>query len=234
MKDYIKYNEWLIVEEGFDPKLNRISESLFSIGNGKMGQRANFEEKYSGDSLRGSYVAGIYYPDKTRVGWWKNGYPEYFAKIINSTNWIGINITINGIELDLATAKVLSFNRVLDMQHGLLIRSFVAELPNGNRVEVNTQRFVSISNTTIGAIRFSLKALNLTVKQIWDNTEYEIYPESVNKFFEKEGGINFNFEKTPDGKIDSFNVYGQFIFKKVETFILLASFIIKEFFALVP
>ena len=86
MKDYIKYNEWLVVEEGFDPKLNRISESLFSIGNGKMGQRANFEEKYSGDSLRGSYVAGIYYPDKTRVGWWKNGYPEYFAKIINSTN----------------------------------------------------------------------------------------------------------------------------------------------------
>ena len=162
MKDYIKYNEWLIVEEGFDPKLNRISESLFSIGNGKMGQRANFEEKYSGDSLRGSYVAGIYYPDKTRVGWWKNGYPEYFAKIINSTNWIGINITINGVELDLATAKVLSFNRVLDMQHGLLIRSFVAEMPNGNRVEVNTQRFVSIANTTIGAVRYSLKALNFS------------------------------------------------------------------------
>ncbi|MGE0018482.1 MAG: family 65 glycosyl hydrolase domain-containing protein [Draconibacterium sp.] len=162
MKDYIKYNEWLIVEEGFDPKLNRISESLFSIGNGKMGQRANFEEKYSGDSLRGSYVAGIYYPDKTRVGWWKNGYPEYFAKIINSTNWIGINITINGVELDLATAKVLSFNRVLNMQHGLLIRSFVAELANGNRVEVNTQRFVSIKNTTIGAVRYSLKALNFS------------------------------------------------------------------------
>ncbi len=162
MKDYIKYNEWLVVEEGFDPKMNRISESLFSIGNGKMGQRANFEEKYSGDSLQGSYVAGIYYPDKTRVGWWKNGYPEYFAKIINSTNWIGINISINGVELDLATAKVLSFNRVLDMQHGLLIRSFVAELANGNRVEVNTQRFVSITNTTIGAIRYSIKALNFS------------------------------------------------------------------------
>ena len=164
MKDYIKYNEWLIVEEGFNPKLNRISESIFSIGNGKMGQRANFEEKYSGDTLRGSYVAGIYYPDKTRVGWWKNGYPEYFAKIINSTNWIGINIAIDGVELDLATAKVLSFNRVLDMQHGLLVRTFVAELPNGKRVEVNAQRFVSIRNTTIGAVRYSLKALNFSGK----------------------------------------------------------------------
>ena len=162
MKDYIKYHDWLIIEEGFIPENNRISESIFSIGNGKMGQRANFEEKYSGDSLRGSYVAGIYYPDKTRVGWWKNGYPEYFAKIINSTNWIGINITINGEELDLATATIHSFQRVLDMQHGLLSRTFVAELKNGNQVEVIAQRFVSIDNTAIGAIRYAVKAINFS------------------------------------------------------------------------
>ena len=162
MKDYIKYHEWLIIEEGFNPENNRISESIFSIGNGKMGQRANFEEKYSGDSLRGSYVAGIYYPDKTRVGWWKNGYPEYFAKIINSTNWIGINISINGEELDLAKARIISFKRVLDMQHGLLTRTFIAELKNGNQIEVNARRFVSIDNTAIGAIRYSVKAINFS------------------------------------------------------------------------
>ena len=90
MKNYLKHDEWCIIEEGFTPEYNRISESIFSIGNGRMGQRANFEENYSGDSLQGSYVAGVYYPDKTKVGWWKNGYPEYFAKVLNSTNWIGI------------------------------------------------------------------------------------------------------------------------------------------------
>jgi maltose phosphorylase len=162
MKDYIKYHEWLIIEEGFNPKHNRISESIFSIGNGKMGQRANFEEKYSGDTLRGSYVAGIYYPDKTRVGWWKNGYPEYFAKIINSTNWIGLNIIINGEELDLASSKIQSFQRVLDMQHGLLTRTFVAELKNGDLVEVNARRFVSVDNTAVGAISYTIKSLNFS------------------------------------------------------------------------
>ena len=162
MKDYIIHHDWKIVEEGFNPELNRISESIFSIGNGKMGQRANFEEKYSGDTLNGTYVAGIYYPDKTRVGWWKNGYPEYFAKIINSTNWIGINVIVNGEELDLATAKVLSFTRELDMQHGLLSRRFVAELTNGNQVEVSSHRFVSIAATEIGAIRYTVKALNFS------------------------------------------------------------------------
>jgi len=160
MKDFIIHHVWKIIEEDFKPELNRISESIFSIGNGKMGQRANFEEKYSGDTLNGTYVAGIYYPDKTRVGWWKNGYPEYFAKIINSTNWIGINISINGEELDLAKVKVLSFTRELDMQHGLLSRHFVAEMKNGNQVEVSSHRFVSISATEIGAIRYTVKALN--------------------------------------------------------------------------
>jgi maltose phosphorylase len=36
-----------------------------------MGQRANFEESYTGKNFQGSYIAGIYYPDKTKVGWWK-------------------------------------------------------------------------------------------------------------------------------------------------------------------
>ena len=96
MKNYIVHDEWKIIEDKFRPEYNEISESLCSIGNGRMGQRANFEEKYSGHTLQGSYIAGVYYPDKTRVGWWKNGYPEYFAKVLNASNWIGINITIDG------------------------------------------------------------------------------------------------------------------------------------------
>ncbi|MFT6097001.1 MAG: maltose phosphorylase, partial [Nonlabens sp.] len=81
-QEYIIPDAWSIIEEGWKPSQVESSESLFSIGNGAMGQRANFEEKYTGDSFQGSYVAGVYYPDKTRVGWWKNGYPEYFAKVL--------------------------------------------------------------------------------------------------------------------------------------------------------
>ena len=105
MNSLFKYDEWLIIEEGFHPELNREAESIFSIGNGYMGQRANFEEHYSGDSLQGSYVAGVYYPDKTRVGWWKNGYPEYFAKVLNAPKWIGIDLSIEGQTLDLAKSE---------------------------------------------------------------------------------------------------------------------------------
>src|ERR1700761_288979 len=162
MKNYIKADEWNIIEEGFDPHLNKISESLFSIGNGHMGQRANFEEAYSGETLQGNYVAGIYYPDKTRVGWWKNGYPEYFAKVLNAANWIGINISIGKekLDLDLHHCRVSDFKRVLNMREGYLLRTFKAELPNGTQVAVMSKRFCSIVDEQAGAIQYSITPLN--------------------------------------------------------------------------
>lgn len=160
MNPSYKVHEWKIVEEGFVPQNNREAESIFSIGNGKLGQRANFEEQYSGDSLQGSYVAGVYYPDKTRVGWWKNGYPEYFAKVLNAANWIGIYVTVNDFVLDLAQCKVISFRRELDMKAGLLTRVFVVEFPGGEQVEVVSRRFLSLVRTHTGAIHYSVKALN--------------------------------------------------------------------------
>ncbi|HEX7366220.1 MAG TPA: glycoside hydrolase family 65 protein, partial [Pelobium sp.] len=164
MKDYIIKNEWNIIEEGFDPHLNKISESIFSLGNGRMGQRANFEESYSGETLSGNYVAGVYYPDKTRVGWWKNGYPEYFAKVLNAANWIGIGIKIGSEELDLAKAKVCDFKRVLNMREGYLERSFTAELNSGKKVKVSAMRFCSIVDDEVGAIKYSITPLNFNAK----------------------------------------------------------------------
>ncbi len=164
MNQYLKHDEWSIVEEGFNPLNARASESIFSLGNGSMGQRANFEEQYSGKSLQGSYVAGVYYPDKTRVGWWKNGYPEYFAKVINSTNWIGINVLVNDQSLDLAQCKVDSFSRTLNMKEGILERDFVAEMQSGVRVRVNAKRFLSISTPEIGVVRYSVTPLNADAK----------------------------------------------------------------------
>ena len=160
MKNYLKHDEWNIVEEGFLPEYNLISESVFSIGNGHIGQRANFEEQYSGDTLQGSYVAGVYYPDKTKVGWWKNGYPEYFAKVLNSANWIGINVKVDGEDLDLSKGKVREFKRILNMKEGYLYRTFILQLANGNEVKVTSTRFTSIVQKEIGAIRYAITPLN--------------------------------------------------------------------------
>ena len=160
--DYIIPHEWAIIENQFDKERTKASESIFSLGNGYMGQRANFEEDFSGDSLQGSYIGGIYYPDKTRVGWWKNGYPEYFAKVLNAPNWIGIHIKINGETLDLNKAKVKDFYRELNMKEGWLKRKFTAVLSNGNEVQVESIRFLSMSIKETGSIRYTIKAVNFS------------------------------------------------------------------------
>ncbi|RZJ30520.1 MAG: glycoside hydrolase family 65 protein [Flavobacterium sp.] len=167
-QDYIKADNWSVIEEGFDQDSVKSSESLFSIGNGAMGQRANFEETYSGETFQGSYIGGIYYPDKTKVGWWKNGYPEYFAKVLNAPNWIGIDIEINGENLDLnACSSVNNFRRELNMKEGWYNRSFDAVMQNGTEISVNVRRFLSMNLDEAGFINYEITPTNQDAKILY-------------------------------------------------------------------
>ncbi|MGY6649082.1 family 65 glycosyl hydrolase domain-containing protein [Wenyingzhuangia sp. IMCC45574] len=154
-------NEWSIIENGFHPETQEAFESICSLGNGVMGQRANFEEDYTGQTFQGSYIAGVYYPDKTRVGWWKNGYPEYFAKVLNAPNWIGIRVFVDGLALDLNTCKeILSFRRELNMKEGWFSREFTVTLENDCEIQVETKRFLSLSHNEAGVISYTVTPLN--------------------------------------------------------------------------
>ena len=153
-------NTWNIIIEGFNKANITKHESIFSLGNGAMGMRANFEEDYTGDTLQGSYIGGVYYPDKTRVGWWKNGYPEYFAKVLNAPSWIGLHIKINGELLDLNTClEVKNFRRQLNMKEGWYERSFTAMLPNQQEIQVKVLRFLSLRYDELGALRYEITPL---------------------------------------------------------------------------
>ena len=122
---YLKYSEWSIVEEDFKKENHMSSESIFSLGNGIFGQRGNFEEDYSGDKLDGNYIGGIFYPDKTKVGWWKVGYPSYFAKTVNCPSWIRISITIDGEILDLnKVKKINSFKKRVKYEKRFIKKRF--------------------------------------------------------------------------------------------------------------
>ncbi|WP_413524698.1 glycoside hydrolase family 65 protein [Carnobacterium divergens] len=135
---------WKVKTNTLDKENRRLQESLTSLGNGYMGMRGNFEERYSGDHHEGNYIAGVWYPDKTRVGWWKNGYPEYFGKVINSINIIAMDILIDGNAMDLFTDQIEDFLLELDMEKGVLRRSFIVS-KNGKRIKFEFQRFLSLA-----------------------------------------------------------------------------------------
>lgn len=152
-------NPYTIATDNLNKDQMRYCESITSVTNGYFGIRGNFEETYSGDSLKGTYIAGVWYPDKTKVGWWKNGYPEYFGKVINTVNLIGIRVFVEDEEIDLAKQQVADFSLRLDMRTAILERCATVLTHAGN-VEIHSERFLSSSNKNLCAIRYCVKPLD--------------------------------------------------------------------------
>lgn len=160
MKKYLRTDEWNIIEDGFHADLLRVSESIFSLGNGRFGQRGNFEEPYSSDSYRGSYVAGITYLDITRVGWWKNGFPKFYTRIPNAPDWSRVNLRLIDEEMDLAQWDVDSFTRRLDMKAGISYRDMEVTSPRGNQLRVHVEHIADMARPNLCLIKYSVASLN--------------------------------------------------------------------------
>ena len=160
MKKFLKTDEWNIIEEGFHADCQRASESIFSLGNGRFGQRGNFEETFSSDSLKGSYLAGISFLDRTRVGWWKNGYPKFYSRIPNAPDWSGIYVRLIDEEVDLAAWDVESFERRLDMKEGISYRDFTVTSPKGNTLKIHVEHINSMANQNLCLIKYSVTSVN--------------------------------------------------------------------------
>lgn len=146
---------WKLVQTELDLKTIRLAESLTSTANGYMGMRGNFEEDFSGDTHIGTYIGGVWFPDKTRVGWWKNGYPAYFGKAINAVRMNGIRIRIDGETVDLASTPCNFYVCELDMRTSVLTRSYTVRTHAGNAA-VNVRRFLSAAQKELLAISLSV------------------------------------------------------------------------------
>ncbi|GEK91091.1 glycoside hydrolase family 65 protein [Alkalibacterium kapii] len=157
MKRIAKVDPWKVITTEVK-KDKRVQESLTAIGNGYMGLRGNFEEGYSGDTHIGTYLAGVWYPDKTRVGWWKIGYPEYFGKVINATNFIPVMIKVDGHLINLAVDEVKDYQLELDMKAGVLNRSYTWSKGN-TEIALTFSRFVSAETKELAVINIRAEVL---------------------------------------------------------------------------
>ena len=157
----MEISPWTLRSAKLEKEHKRLQESLTSLGNGYMGMRGSFEETYSADSHLGTYIAGVWFPDKTRVGWWKNGYPKYFGKTINALNFSKVKIFVDGQEVDLAQNDVADFSVELDMQHGVLRRSFTVF---GVRFDVC--KFLSVAQKELALIRWEAVSVDGKTHQV--------------------------------------------------------------------
>lgn len=161
MKRIFEVSPWTITTHELNPADKRLQESITSLGNEYMGMRGMFEETYTGDSLQGVYIGGVWFPDKTRVGWWKNGYPEYFGKAINALNFVKAEIRIDGDLIDLAKTPFDDFKLSLDMKAGILHRSFIVK-----GVKISVDRFISVAKKELADLRWTFVSVDKATHQL--------------------------------------------------------------------
>jgi len=157
---YFIVDPWKVVEKGFDPSYSRVSESIFALSNENIGVRGNFDEGGSVDSLRGSYVNGVYELQDL---------PKSYLGIIDKTHfmipavdWLTTEITLDGEVLDLGRVNFSDFTRELDMQSGTLTRSFVWHTATGKDLKLTFMRFMDMIESERVYQRLTLQALNFS------------------------------------------------------------------------
>ncbi|MBU3180189.1 hypothetical protein [Clostridium psychrophilum] len=163
-EDKIKYtyplNEWKIIEDEFKAENNYSNETMFSLGNGYIGMRGNFEEGFKGVGSEGTFINGFYESNTINYGEMAYGYAQKTQTMINVTNSKVVKLFIENEEFDMLKGKILSYKRVLNLQEGLLKRVLKWRSPKGKEVEISIQRLISFTNKHIVAIKYNVCPLN--------------------------------------------------------------------------
>ena len=150
---------WRMIEQTFYEKFLPQTETIFSVANGYLGMRANFEEGRP-SHLRGTYINGFHETWPIPYGEEAYGFAKTGQTIINVPDGCIMKLYVDDEPLYLPTADLLTFERVLDMRNGVLERNLVWETPAGKVVHVRTRRIVSAEHRHLAAICYELTVVN--------------------------------------------------------------------------
>ena len=160
---YLVVDPWKIIEEGFHPDRSQVSESLFSLANEHQGVRGFFDEGYSGESLIGVYLNGIY-EERFTEGMAYKGISNRLSFMVNTVNWLHTRLELDGETLDLAKSKFSSFRRELDFHTGELRRELVWETGSGKKLRLVFSRLLSMEIKELAFQQIRLIPLNFSGK----------------------------------------------------------------------
>src|SRR5919201_1174816 len=132
--------DWQIVERRFEPEYVPALESVFAVLNG-------FHETWP-----------IVYPEDAY------GLARTGQTIVNATDGSIIRLFVDDEPFDLATAKVVRFERVLDMQTAVLSREVEFETARGQRILVRSRRLASLEHRHLAAMDYEVTALDASIR----------------------------------------------------------------------
>jgi nigerose phosphorylase len=136
---------WIVEELGFDKERLTTNGNKFMIGNGVMGYRGTLEE-YTKEELTACTLAGLY----DKVG-------EQWREPINAPNGLSTKLICDGETLSLLTSQYESHSQALNIRNATFQRDTIFLTNRGNKVQVKSQRFVSMDNLNLIVMRYEFE-----------------------------------------------------------------------------
>lgn len=157
---------WVLHEDMQTVTNLRLSETLFSQGNGFIGVRGTPEEGWqsrgantsqnSGNELscEGIYLNGLYSREPIPYGESAYAFATHNDKLLQVPNAKKIGFELSG-EHD-----VVEHSRQLDMRTGILSRSKLYQFKNGGQCKVEAERFVSVAQDNLLCLKLVFTAVD--------------------------------------------------------------------------
>jgi beta-phosphoglucomutase family hydrolase len=155
-------DNWSITYHSYEPAKEKTREALLTVGNGYFGTRGAMEETRAGAShYPGTYVAGLYNRLITPVA----GKDIENEDFVNIPNWLPVNFRINdGNWIDIDNCEITYIERKLDFRTGLVTKQLEVRDNLGNETLIVSDRFASMSERHLAAMRYTLIPLNYSGK----------------------------------------------------------------------
>lgn len=147
--DLTRAATWRVSEDTFEPGRQHYIETIFTQGNGYLGTRGTFEERFL-DDRQATFVHGIW-----------DDVPIVFTELANAPDWTALEIWIEGRRFSSEAEEVEDYARHLDLRHGVLRRR-LRWSPGGDseRFDFSFERFPSLEDPHVMAARVQVQALD--------------------------------------------------------------------------
>lgn len=139
------------------------NETLFSLGNGYLDWRGNFEEGWRGSvetGLEGTYINGFFESEPIPNGEIAYGYAEKSQTMLNVANAKAIRLFLDDEEFHMLTGTLLEYRRALNLRTGLLTRNLVWRSGRGRTVRIRIDWLVALDNKYLAAISYEVTPLD--------------------------------------------------------------------------
>ena len=152
-------DEWNMVEKQFHPSFLAQTETIYSVGNGYLGMRGCPEESVP-VVQNGTYVNGFYESWPITYGEEAYGFAKTGQTIVNVTDCKKIKIYVDDEPFYLPHAKLLRYDRRLNMKSATLDRELVWETPSGKEVLIKSRLLVSFTHRHLATLSYEVTVLN--------------------------------------------------------------------------